>query len=367
PVFGVYGYGCDVVQSGSNYVITPKDGIFKRLNLISQKLYLELDRDQYTTATVAKTNNYVQLTLKNQYIRAAHTTKLTLNGLVAGTYDILVNETKVGTMTATSGKSTVVSLAIGTASSYTVKITNTASPTVTPTPTSTVMPTLTPSPTPTPTATAGTNPVVWYQFDQSSGTTVTDSINGKNATLVNGPTWVAGKSGNAVNLDGSNDYVNLPQGMVSALGNFTISVWVKLDSISTWARIFDFGSGTNANMFLTPRGSSNGVRFAITTGGYGSEQQINSQAALPTGVWKHVAVTKSGNVAKLYVDGVEVGSNSNMTLSPSNLGSTSANYIGRSQYSDPYLDGQVDSFKIYNRALSAAEITSEFSSAKYKR
>ncbi|HYH04163.1 MAG TPA: LamG-like jellyroll fold domain-containing protein, partial [Bacillota bacterium] len=155
--------------------------------------------------------------------------------------------------------------------------------------------------------------------------------------------------------------VSLPSGIVSSLNDFTISVWVKLDTRSTWTRIFDLGTGTNANMFLTPQSSSNGMRFAITTGGYGKEQQINSTTALPTGVWKHVAVTKSGNVANLYVDGVVVGSNSNMTLSPSNLGNTTVNYIGRSQYNDPYLDGQVDSFKVYNRALSAAEVASEFS------
>ena len=42
---------------------------------------------------------------------------------------------------------------------------------------------------------ATTNPVVWYKFDETSGTTAADSSgNGKNATLVNGPTWVAGKS-----------------------------------------------------------------------------------------------------------------------------------------------------------------------------
>ncbi|HYH04980.1 MAG TPA: LamG domain-containing protein, partial [Bacillota bacterium] len=202
-----------------------------------------------------------------------------------------------------------------------------------------------------------TNPMVWYRFDQNSGTTVTDSSgNSNNATLVNGPTWVTGKSGNAVNFDGSNDYLSMPAGIVRSLTDFTISTWLKLDTVSTWARIFDFGTGTGMNMFLTPRGGSNVIRFAITTGGYSVEQQINGTTALAAGVWKHVAVTKAGNVAVLYVDGVEVGRNNNMTLSPSNLGNTNYNYIGKSQYADPYLDGQVDSFRIYNRCLSASEI-----------
>jgi hypothetical protein len=82
---------------------------------------------------------------------------------------------------------------------------------------------------------------------------------------------------------------------------------------------------------------------------------------LPAGTWKHVAITKSGNTAILYVDGVQVAQNTGMTLSPSSLGNTTNNWIGRSQYSsDAFLDGQIDEFHIYNRALSAAEILALF-------
>jgi hypothetical protein len=71
----------------------------------------------------------------------------------------------------------------------------------------------------------------------------------------------------------------------------------------------------------------------------------------------HVAVTKSGNTGTLYVNGSVVGTNNSMTLSPSSMGSTNQNWIGQSQYSaDPYLDGQVDDFRIYNRALSSSEV-----------
>ena len=47
-----------------------------------------------------------------------------------------------------------------------------------------------------------------------------------------------------------------------------------------------------------------------------------------------------------------------MTLKPSDLGATTQNRIGRSQFADPYLDGRVDDFRIYNRAISASEVTS---------
>jgi Concanavalin A-like lectin/glucanases superfamily/Carbohydrate-binding module 64 len=140
------------------------------------------------------------------------------------------------------------------------------------------------------------------------------------------------------------------------LTNFTIATWVKLDTTNSWRRLFDFGTGTTTNMFLVPQSGSGAVRFAITTSGGGGEQQINGSSALSTGSWQHVAVTLNGSAGTLYVNGVQVGQNTSMSLNPASLGSTSNNYIGRSQYSDEYLDGQVDDFRIYNRALSASEV-----------
>ena len=70
-----------------------------------------------------------------------------------------------------------------------------------------------------------------------------------------------------------------------------------------------------------------------------------------------MAVTLSGNTGTLYVNGVAVGTNTNMTLRPSSLGSTTQNYLGDSQYTaDPALLGSIDDFRIIGRALSAAEI-----------
>jgi hypothetical protein len=165
-----------------------------------------------------------------------------------------------------------------------------------------------------------------------------------------------GQLGNALRLNGSGEYVNLPAGIVSGLTDFTVSAWVNPAANTAWSRVFDFGTGTTANMFLTVSAGGGPLRFAITTSGGGAEQQINAPSTLPLNTWSHVAVTLSGNTGTLYVNGTPVASNTAMTLRPRDLGNTTQNWLGRSQYGDPFLTGAVDDVQIYGRALSGAQV-----------
>jgi hypothetical protein len=168
---------------------------------------------------------------------------------------------------------------------------------------------------------------------------------------------VPGKIGNAVKLSGDGEYIALPDGIVGGLQDFTVSAWVNPAANTAWSRVFDFGTGTNDYMFLTLSAGGGPLRYAITTGGNTQEQQINTTMNLPLNTWSLVTVTLSGSTGTLYVDGQPVGTNTDMTLNPSSLGVTNQNWIGRSQFpADPYLDGTVDDFNIYSRALSAAEV-----------
>ena len=198
----------------------------------------------------------------------------------------------------------------------------------------------------------------WWKFDEGAGATALDwSGHGNHARLMGGPTWTAGYDGDALKLDGADDYAVLPIGeLISSLSSATFTTWVNFSNIGgAWQRIFDFGSGTSTYIFLCPRTGTNGpMRVAIQTGG-GGESLIDSTSALPTG-WHHVAVViRSGNM-QLYLDGVMATSGSTSVV-PSDLGQTSSNWLGRSQYAaDGYFNGSLDDFRIYDYALSAEEI-----------
>jgi hypothetical protein len=159
--------------------------------------------------------------------------------------------------------------------------------------------------------------------------------------------------GNVLNLDGTAGYVTLSNPVVNAS---TFSTWVKWNGGADWQRIFDFGANTTNYFFLTPRASTGKMRFAITTNNAVGEQQINATTALPTNSWCHVAVTLDGTKGLLYLNGVPVGTNSTLTIRPWQL-LAKTNYLGHSQFStDPLFGGRMDSFRIFGRALSAAEI-----------
>jgi hypothetical protein len=200
--------------------------------------------------------------------------------------------------------------------------------------------------------------LAWYQADAATGATTLADSSGENqtATLTGSYSLTPGVSGNALTLAGGN--ANLPTGVVASLNDFTVAAWVNVTTLQAWDRIFDFGTGPNVNMFLTPdAGDTGDIRFAITTAGGGAAEQRVNGPALVANTWTHIAVTLAGNTATLYVNGVAYASNNAVTLHPTNLGTTTQNYLGKSQYAaDPALQGSIDDFRIYARALASQEV-----------
>jgi hypothetical protein len=202
--------------------------------------------------------------------------------------------------------------------------------------------------------------VAYYKFDETGGTTCADSSgNGQTATLVGNASFSPGVSNNALLLSGSGQYAVLPTGIVNGLTSCSISVWVNLISTTTWNRVFDFGTGTNAYWALTPKSSYQTLRSLISIAGTSQEQDVDTPT-FGINAWHHIVVTLDGTIGTLFFDGSQVAQGA-VTLTPASLGQTNQNWLGRSQFaSDPYLNGQLDNFRIYSRVLSGNEVSELF-------
>ena len=195
----------------------------------------------------------------------------------------------------------------------------------------------------------------YYDFSENTGLNAHDQWGNYDGILAATTSWTTGKAGIGVGFNGSpTSYITLKEGVVEGLNDFTVSTWVNLNSLSNWSRIFDFGDSTSSWMALEAANGSGKLSYEIVASGQ-TKNTLSSQYNMPLNRWVHLAYVQEGNVGKIIVDGVEVASGT-VTIKPSALGKTKLNHLGKSKYADPFLNASMDEFKIYNRALSAAEI-----------
>jgi len=209
------------------------------------------------------------------------------------------------------------------------------------------------------------NLVGWWKLDEICGdsTTVLDSSgNGNHGTFIGDVQYVEGSDGDALEFDGRNDYIELPIGsVIGSLTNSTFAIWLDSQPGGQWARAFDFGTDDlNVYMCLGPRWwFMDDMYFAITTEGVDNQSLVQPVGFdIETG-WHHVAVTIDADrqTMILYYDGEELARNDSVLLSPSDLGETTNNWLGRSHNEDDsYYLGSMDDFRIYNYALTQSEI-----------
>ena len=199
-----------------------------------------------------------------------------------------------------------------------------------------------------------------YTFDDVTDVAIPDaSGNGFVATLMGAAAVAEGKTGQAVNLLAAEDYVAIPEGVLSDVTDFTFACWVNLNTINYWGRVFDFGSGEATNLFMAPIDGH--FKFVIKKDAEVGEQALSSSIKIDAGQWAHVAVTGSYNelgegTVKFYVNGALAGTSETFTSTPASMGVTTQNYLGKSQYPDPTINGKIDDFRVYNRALSQEDL-----------
>jgi beta-xylosidase len=203
--------------------------------------------------------------------------------------------------------------------------------------------------------------ILKYDLTQSNGTTITDaSGSGNNGTLVGAGTW-AGADGLA--LDGSSAYVKLPNNLMASLSAITVSTQV-LVSPAQKAPYFIWGLGNPATSnsgtgYLFASGDAE--RAGITRTNWSGENIASKGSNIVRGVWKTITYTQTGTTGTLYEDGVQVAQNTSVSVLPSEVGggSTTQDFLGKSDYAaDNLLSGSLKDFRVYNRALTASEVSS---------
>jgi hypothetical protein len=213
-------------------------------------------------------------------------------------------------------------------------------------------------------------PFIHYSFDETTGNIAHNSGTGdeKLNAQVNGGkvNWVSGLFSGAVKLS-DNGHFKLQDGVLENITDFTLSTWVYINEQAPNQTVCTFANGTEQYLILTTqRGNlENGVSLVMTNNSGKGNNHINKEERisyttqkepLSANAWHHLAFTLKGNVGTLYVDGIKAEVKTDFTTNPSKLGHTKDNYIGRPTWPDPYLNGMIDDFRIYDYALTDDQI-----------
>ena len=209
------------------------------------------------------------------------------------------------------------------------------------------------------TALAQSGLVAAYSFNEGAGTTAGDSSgNGLNGTIANA-TWVAtGKYGKALSFNGTNALVTVADpGPLMLTTGMTLEAWVNPSTVSSaWRDVIYKG---NDNYYLEGTSTNGGAPAAGGTFG-GANANAYATGPLPTNTWSHLALTYDGSALRLYVNGVLASS-----IARTGDIQTSANplQIGGDSLYGQYFQGMIDEVRVYDVALSAAQIQSDMNTA----
>ncbi|KPA09314.1 hypothetical protein MHK_010483, partial [Candidatus Magnetomorum sp. HK-1] len=185
--------------------------------------------------------------------------------------------------------------------------------------------------------------------------TVSASANGEVSTQTYAVIVSPPGSGNGLNFDGVDDYIDLPDN-VWFNGDFTVESWVYLKSYSDWCRLIDIGIGQPSDNIIIVLSSATSGKpcFDIFNGATGTS--VSSPEQIPLNQWVHIAATSSGSVGKLYINGYLVGTNNSMNQA-TNVLRTNA-YIAKSYWTDPSTNAAFDELRIWNLARTEDQIHS---------
>ncbi len=219
---------------------------------------------------------------------------------------------------------------------------------------------------------ASSNPnalVAYYKMDETSGTEMADS-SGKNnnGTFENGVTFDLGVNGGAMRLNGTNQYAQVPN-MLGNPRSVTLSAWVNVDSVpaSNGSEVVSIGDNVAMRVLQT------GLHFFY----HNSTKWVFLSSSVPEANlagkgWTNLVFVfdDNNNSQKMYVNGVEITSQSNTeSIVYSGLGTITsigdhANPNGTTPPLHYWFDGRIDEVKVWNYARSASQVLADYNATK---
>ena len=207
--------------------------------------------------------------------------------------------------------------------------------------------------------------LVYLPFDDDSGDDVTE--NGNNGEYVGNVKKGEGKFGSGVELDGSS-YVDIlwSESIDVADGDFSIEIWFKYEQEATngvlvWC--FDVESGPHAQAWFRTEPGSSRIRGLINDGTGAPSVIVVTTDPFNDNAWHHMAAVRDGNSLKMYIDGDLVDSQSGNVDSLTST-QTFGIQLGRKMGNRDMLIGNLDEFRFWKKALTAAEIRANMDKAQ---
>jgi glucose/arabinose dehydrogenase len=203
--------------------------------------------------------------------------------------------------------------------------------------------------------------VAAYSFNEGQGLVASDSSGNGNTGNIAGAAWTSQSVfGNALSFDGATGFVTVPSNATLNLaGAGTLEAWVRISTLGRWHGVIAKGDANNdqAHNYALEINDANRARCIVGNGL--TSQFLDSTTTMPAAQFRHLACVWNGSTLSLFINGVL---NTSTTLTVSPAGNAAPLFIGQFGGDSDRLLGVIDEVRIYNRALSPAEIQFDMNS-----
>lgn len=197
--------------------------------------------------------------------------------------------------------------------------------------------------------------VAAWSFNEGSGTTAADATGrGHTGTLVGSPTWTTGcKYGGCLTFSGTGKRVEVADADDLDLGStFTVMAWVKPTSTAPWKPVLIKENGPDTESYLLYSNPSNQGAYYRDAN---NEYRVTGSGNVSTSQWTHIAIVRSGTTFTWFTAGMSVGSVTVPAL-PATTSSGILSIGGHTFWQGEWMAGGLDDIRIYNYALTQAQI-----------